>query len=75
MERAIVTMEQGRPRLPTAMRNLFKADHPRTIDGYIDYFGGAPRQRWSGDDACGETLLDALARRLGGGRHGSLASS
>lgn len=27
--------------MPGPARRLFKADHPRTIDRYIDYFGGA----------------------------------
>ena len=38
-------------------RSVFKADHPRGIDGHISFFGdsGAP-----GRDMCGEALLDAL---------------
>ncbi|MGH7392458.1 MAG: hypothetical protein ACREM3_23825 [Candidatus Rokuibacteriota bacterium] len=74
MERATVTMARTRPTFPAAMRSLFKADHQRTIDGYIDYFGGPAREDRGGDDACGETLLDALARCGEGGRHVSLAS-
>lgn len=35
----------------------FKADHPRSIDRYIDYFGGAAAAL--GDpDACGGLRLD-----------------
>jgi hypothetical protein len=49
---------------PTAQghhrRPLFKSDYPRTIDRYIDYFGGVPAAEDS-DDTCGETLLDRLA--------------
>ena len=39
---------------------LFKADHARAIDRYIDYFGGAPAAADEAD-ACGESLLDRLA--------------
>lgn len=41
---------------------LFKADRPRTIDRYIDYFGGARgAAAVADDDPCGETLLERLA--------------
>jgi hypothetical protein len=41
---------------------FFKADRPRSIDQYIDYFGGAGGgSTVAGDDACGETLLERLA--------------
>ncbi len=40
---------------------LFKSDRPRSIDRFIDYFEGRPAGDATGtDDACGETLLDAL---------------
>ena len=44
------------------LRDLFyKADHPRPIDAYIDFFGdGAPRPAL-GADCCGELLLGSLA--------------
>jgi hypothetical protein len=44
------------------LRDLFyKADHPRPIDLYIDFFGdGAPRPA-PGADCCGELLLGSLA--------------
>ena len=42
-------------------RSLFKADHPRAIDHYIDYFGGAGGASAASDDACGESLLERLA--------------
>jgi hypothetical protein len=38
---------------------FFKSDHPRAIDRYIDYFGGAGGEL--ADDRCGETLLERLA--------------
>lgn len=38
---------------PHAVR-LFKRDHPRYIDQYIDYFGNEDLR-----DPCGETVLDA----------------
>jgi hypothetical protein len=45
-----------------ARRLLFKADRPRAIDRYIDYFGGAGAVRAGGDgDPCGQTLLERLA--------------
>ena len=44
-----------------ARRLFFKADHPRAIDQYIDYFGGAGASAAVGDDLCGETLLERLA--------------
>lgn len=43
---------------------LFKADHPRAIDRYIDYFGGRPAAGTPlENDPCGEGFLDALAGR------------
>jgi hypothetical protein len=47
---------------PEVHELLFKADRPREIDRYIDYFGGqddAPSQAES--DACGEALLERPA--------------
>jgi hypothetical protein len=44
-----------------ARRLFFKADHPRGIDRYIDYFGGAGSVAAADDDLCGETLLERLA--------------
>lgn len=43
------------------LRDLFyKADHPRPIDAYIDFFGdGAGRPAPA--DCCGELLLRSLA--------------
>jgi hypothetical protein len=39
---------------------LFKADRPRDIDQYIDYFGGTTEGVAEGD-ACGDALLERLA--------------
>lgn len=45
-----------------AGRLFFKADRPRTIDRYIDYFGGAGgASAAAAADRCGETLLERLA--------------
>ena len=46
-----------------ARRLLFKADRPRPIDRYIDYFGGAggASATRTDDDMCGETFLERLA--------------
>jgi hypothetical protein len=49
-------------RARAARRLLFKADRPRAIDLYIDYFGGAGLSpAAAGDDRCGEALLERLA--------------
>jgi len=69
MKRATVTAASARRRGRAAPRHLFKADRPRAIDRYIDYFGD---RSW-GDDVCGERLLDALAGHEGGRRHVRLA--
>jgi hypothetical protein len=45
-----------------ARRLFFKADRPRAIDRYIDYFGGAGAGcAAAGDDLCGETVIERLA--------------
>jgi hypothetical protein len=40
---------------------FFKSDRPRSIDRYIDYFGGAGIALTADDDRCGEALLERLA--------------
>jgi hypothetical protein len=54
---AFALVVEPEPSFVTA--RLFKADHPRVIDQYIDYFGGASRE----GDVCGELLLDLLDSR------------
>ena len=39
---------------------LYKADHPRAIDRYIDFFGDGALSEDSGD-GCGELFLESLA--------------
>lgn len=39
---------------------LFKVDHPRCIDHYIDYFGTGAGLARPASDPCGEGLLDML---------------
>jgi len=57
-----ITPTSASKRTRDARRLFFKADHPRAIDRYIDYFGGAGGgSAASGDDVCGETLLERLA--------------
>lgn len=52
----------ARMRSREARRVFFKADRPRAIDDYIDYFGGAGGPAAAADDdLCGETLLERLA--------------
>jgi hypothetical protein len=41
---------------------LFKSDHPRGIDRYIDYFDGRPQPFPAGSDPCGEEWLERHAR-------------
>jgi hypothetical protein len=48
------TTETMTRELVVSYRRLFKADRPRAIDCYIDYFGGAA------GDPCGENLLDCF---------------
>jgi len=42
---------------------LFKPDHPRAIDSFIDFFGGAADSQTAAEtaDGCGEELLERLA--------------
>ena len=47
---------------PEAQKLLFKADRPRDIDQYIDYFGGAAdAQGHETADACGDAWLERPA--------------
>lgn len=39
---------------------LYKADHPRAIDRYIDFFGDGALSD-TGCDGCGELFLESLA--------------
>ena len=58
MHRAVALLAERRlPVWGSAPQDtLFKADHPRAIDRYIDYFGGVA----TADDPCGEAFLDTL---------------
>jgi hypothetical protein len=40
---------------------LYKTDHPRRIDQYIDFFGDGAAGRAVIPDCCGELLLGSLA--------------
>lgn len=40
---------------------LYKTDHPRRIDAYIDFFGDGAASRAVIADRCGELLLGSLA--------------
>ena len=59
--RTHATQKAAATRNREARRLFFKADHPRAIDQYIDYFGGAGGASAAGDDLCEETLLERLA--------------
>jgi hypothetical protein len=45
---------------PSAREVLYKSDHPRAIDRYIDFFGEGILAGDSADE-CGERLLESLA--------------
>lgn len=40
---------------------LYKTDHPRRIDVFIDFFGDAGQGRARAIDRCGDILLGSLA--------------
>jgi hypothetical protein len=40
---------------------LYKEDHPRGIDRYIDFFGDRARRPGTDADGCGEVFLESLA--------------
>jgi len=44
----------------TAEAQLYKTDHPRAIDQYIDFFGDGVLSG-AGCDGCGELFLESLA--------------
>jgi len=47
---------------PHGGRELFyKADHPRGVDRYIDFFGDGTLGVEASADCCGEVLLESLA--------------
>ena len=43
-----------------ACDQLYKADHPRAVDRYIDFFGDGVASE-AGGDGCGELFLESLA--------------
>ena len=53
------TAVPARPALE-ARELLYKADHPRVIDRYIDFFGEGLLAD-ADPDGCGERLLESLA--------------
>ena len=53
------TLIDDRSGFVVAARWLFKRDHPRAIDRYIDYFGGAAA-KGKILDPCGEAFLESL---------------
>ena len=40
---------------------LYKSDHPRRIDDYIDFFGDGALRRDMTSGCCGDVLLGSLA--------------
>lgn len=50
----------GHPRSNGGRDALYKTDHPRAIDRYIDFFGTG-LTRGEVDDRCGELFLETLA--------------
>ena len=51
----------GRSRETSIRDLLYKTDHPRRIDQYIDFFGDGAPGRAAIPDRCGELLLGSLA--------------
>jgi hypothetical protein len=45
----------------TAGEWLYKDDHPRDIDRYIDFFGDGLSRTEADADGCGEVFLESLA--------------
>jgi len=43
---------------PSGRELLYKVDHPRCVDRYIDFFGDRSE---AGADRCGEVFLESLA--------------
>ena len=61
MHTSHTTASTASSRAREARRLFFKVDRPRSIDRYIDYFGGARTVPMAEEDRCGETLLERLA--------------
>jgi hypothetical protein len=56
--RAVTT---SRSREASIRELLYKTDHPRRIDAYIDFFGDRAVELAVSADPCGELLLGSLA--------------
>jgi hypothetical protein len=56
--RAVIT---ARPREAHVRELLYKVDHPRRIDRYIDFFGEGTARPEVIADSCGDLLLGSLA--------------
>jgi hypothetical protein len=57
-----VSVSRARDARGVARVSLFKVDHPRAIDEYIDFFGERSGRR-SRRPSSGESLIDSLLRR------------
>lgn len=51
----------ARPNRATLRDQFYKADHPRWIDEYIDFFGDGTARSEPLADCCGDLLLGSLA--------------
>ena len=51
----------ARPNRATLRDQFYKADHPRWIDEYIDFFGDGTVRSEPLADCCGDRLLGSLA--------------
>jgi hypothetical protein len=56
---ALIAVRADHPRQGWIRELLYKTDHPRRIDSYIDFFGDRTGLRES--DPCGDRLLGSLA--------------
>jgi hypothetical protein len=59
--RAAAPVTVPRPQGIGAHALLYKADYPRAIDRYIDFFGEGALLTDTGGDRCGDLLLESLA--------------
>jgi hypothetical protein len=60
--RAVQPAPAASPAAPTTIRDvLYKADHVRAIDRYIDFFGTGRPLTVEPDDPCGDRFLESLA--------------
>jgi hypothetical protein len=59
---SVASTMTGAPARPgIACEWLYKDDHPRSIDRYIDFFGTGTPRAGGAADRCGDVFLESLA--------------